>query len=97
MKQSEYIPISQRENIDDQDIAKIADYLERHANYFKHITYWYEADYWYIFDANDCRIFFNEDWVFIEKQKKGNIVFRSSINILANNISWIYQSLKNIQ
>lgn len=35
---NKYTPISERENIRDKDVAKILDYLERHAKTFEQIA-----------------------------------------------------------
>lgn len=102
MKQSEYIPISQRENIKDQDIAKTVDYLERHAGNLKNITYSYVCDFAFLlddyillFDEWKVGIFTieeNNDWIDTDKE-----IITIPTHILAENIVWIYGSLKNIQ
>lgn len=38
MKESEYITISQKENIVDENVSKIIDYLERHSRAFEFIA-----------------------------------------------------------
>ena len=89
MKQSEYIPISQRENIEDENVAKILDYLERHAKKFEFISpVQYRVDRNILTIDKDYFIFRDDDY------KKWLSI---PTHILAENIVWIYGSLKNIQ
>ena len=93
-----YKTISQRENIQDKDVANIVDYIERQSyDIFKQDSlFWIipkPNEYWTIeFDISNA-------YIHIMEFRDGNPYFKDIINlptkILADNIVWIYASLRD--
>ena len=87
-----YTPISEIENIQDKDIAKILNYLERHEASFVYDRKWKHFEtyqfnmLWEIF-LIDCDILYT----LITSGKKIKIPNK----ILAENIVWVYASLRD--
>lgn len=92
MKQSEYIPISVREKIEDKNIAKVCDYLERHSKEF-----WYLKVSETVEQLDVGRYNFDFIWN-CTKVYDGKLQdkFYWPTKLLADNIVWIWGSLKNL-
>lgn len=91
MKQSEYIPISVRENVEDKNVAKIVDYFERNSN-LEILIQWLPARD-FLFKNNLIEINFNKNYFSITKDSE--TILRWKPKLLADNIVWIWGSLKH--
>jgi len=85
MKESEYIPFSKKHNIEDKDIARILDYLERHT--LKEIRY----------DNNIIHLGKLPIYIWRENisvKDKDELIIRLPIKLFSQQISFLYPTLK---
>lgn len=85
MKESEYIPFSKKNNIEDKDIAKILDYLERHS--LKEIKY--EKDTIFL---GLLPIYVGKTYITVKD--KNIFAIRLPVKLFSQQISFLYPTLK---
>lgn len=89
MLMEKYETLSQKENIKDENIIKILDYIERHWDIKNEISgRFYEIN-------NKFILAFTDDKIYISYSSYHQVIFKMPIKMFADNIVWLYGSCRD--